>query len=97
MGIKNLNQFVKRECPGAIKTISFADLAGKVVVVDASIYMYQFLANQALLENMYTLITVFQLRGIVPVFVFDGKPPDEKRRILNRRRRLKHIAEMSYN
>ena len=97
MGIKHLNQFVKRECPGAIKPISFADLAGKVIVVDASIYMYQFLANQALLENMYTLITVFQLRGIVPVFVFDGKPPDEKRRILNRRRRLKHIAEMRYN
>ena len=67
MGIKHLNQFVKRECPGAIKPISFADLAGKVIVVDASIYMYQFLANQALLENMYTLITVFQLRGIVPV------------------------------
>ena len=97
MGIKHLNQFVKRECPGAIKTISFADMAGKVIVVDASIYMYQFLANQALLENMYTLITMFQLRGIVPVFVFDGKPPDEKRRILNRRRRLKHIAEMHYN
>jgi hypothetical protein len=57
MGIKHLNQFVKRECPGAIKTISFADLTGKVVVVDASIYMYQFLANQALLENMYTMIT----------------------------------------
>jgi hypothetical protein len=97
MGIKHLNQFVKRECPGAIKTISFADLTGKVVVVDASIYMYQFLANQALLENMYTMITMFQMHGIVPVFIFDGKPPDEKRNLLNKRQQLKRVAEMHYN
>jgi len=97
MGIKHLNQFVKRECPGAIKTISFADLTGKVVVVDASIYMYQFLANQALLENMYTMITMFQMHGIVPVFIFDGKPPDKKRNLLNKRQQLKRVAEMHYN
>jgi hypothetical protein len=97
MGIKHLNQFVKRECPGAIKTISFAELAGKVVVVDASIYMYQFLANQALLENMYTMIMMFKMHGIVPVFIFDGKPPDEKRNLLNKRQQLKRVAEMHYN
>jgi flap endonuclease-1 len=97
MGIKHLNQFVKRECPGAIKPISFAELAGKVVVVDASIYIYQFLANQALLENMYTMITLFQMHGIVPVFIFDGKPPDKKRNLLNKRQQLKRVAEMHYN
>ena len=97
MGIKHLNQFVRRECPGAIKTISFAELAGKVVVVDASIYIYQFLANQALLENMYTMIMLFQMHGIVPVFIFDGKPPDEKRNLLNKRQQSKRVAEMHYN
>lgn len=97
MGIKSLNQFVKRECPGAIKTVTFADLSGKTVVVDASIYMYRFAADQALLENMYSMITLFQMRGIVPVFIFDGKPPDEKRHILNQRNRLKRIAETHYN
>jgi flap endonuclease-1 len=97
MGIKHLNQFVRRECPGAIKTVAFADLAGKTVVVDASIYMYRFAADQALLENMYSMITMFQLRGIVPVFIFDGKPPVEKRGILNKRTRMKRIAETHYN
>ena len=97
MGIKCLNQFVKRECPGAIKTVTFADLSGKIVVVDASIYMYRFMADQALLENMYIMITLFQMRGIIPIFIFDGKPPDEKRHILNRRTRLKRIAETHYN
>ena len=97
MGIKRLNQFVRRECPGAIKTVAFADLAGKTVVVDASIYMYRFMADEALLENMYSMITMFQLRGIVPVFIFDGKPPIEKRGILNKRTRMKRIAETHYN
>jgi hypothetical protein len=97
MGIKCLNQFVKRECPGAIKTVSFDDLSGKIVVVDASIYMYRFMADQALLENMYSMITLFQMRGIVPIFIFDGKPPNEKRLLLNRRTRLKRIAETHYN
>ena len=97
MGIKHLNQFVKRECPGAIKTVSFAEMTGKVIVVDASIYMYRFAADEALLENMYSMIRMFQLNGIIPIFIFDGKPPDEKRNVLNKRQRLKRIAEMHYN
>jgi 5'-3' exonuclease len=97
MGIKNLNQFVRRECSDAIKNITLSTLSGKVVVVDASIFMYRFLADDALLENMYTMISLFKLHGIVPVFIFDGKPPDEKRNTLNRRRHLKHVAEMQYN
>ena len=97
MGIKHLNQFVSRECPGAIKTIPLTDLAGKVVVVDASIYLYRFAADEALLENMYSMVRMFQLSGIVPIFIFDGKPPDEKRSLLNKRQRLKRIAEMHYN
>ena len=97
MGIKHLNKFVRLECPGAINHIALAELSGKIVVVDASIYMYRFLAEQALLEHMYTMISLFQTHGIVPVFIFDGKPPDEKRNILNRRKYLKQVAETQYN
>ena len=97
MGIKHLNRFVKQECPDAIRNIAFAELAGKVVVVDASIYMYRFLADQALLENMYTMVSLLKMHGIVPVFIFDGKPPDEKRNLLNKRKHLKRAAEIKYN
>ena len=97
MGIKNLNQFLRKECSDAIKNISLADLSGKVVVVDASIFMYRFIADDALLENMYSMISFFQMHNIVAVFIFDGKPPDEKRKTLNKRKHLKHLAEMQYN
>lgn len=97
MGIKDLNRFVRQECPDAIRRIPISDLAGKVIVVDASIYMYRFLAAQALLENTYTMVSLLQMHGIVPIFIFDGKPPDEKRNILNKRQRLKRAAEIKYN
>ena len=97
MGIKDLNRFVREECPDAIRRITISDLAGKVIVVDASIYMYRFLADQALLENTYTMVSLLQMHGIVPIFIFDGKPPAEKRNLLNKRQRLKRAAEIKYN
>lgn len=97
MGIKNLNQFIRHECSDAIKTIALDALAGKVVVIDANIFMYRFVAEDALLENMFSMISFFQMHRIEPVFIFDGKPPEEKRKTLNKRTRLKRIAEMQYN
>lgn len=97
MGIKNLNQFIRKECSEAIKLMTLNELSGKVVVVDANIFMYRFLADCALLENMYSMISFFQMHNIVAVFVFDGKPPDEKRKTLNKRKHLKRVAEMQYN
>jgi 5'-3' exonuclease len=97
MGIKHLNQFIRKECSDAVKTMQLNELSGKTVVVDASIFMYRFIADGALLENMYSMMSFFQMHGIVALFVFDGKPPEEKRKTLNKRRRLKHIAEMQYN
>lgn len=48
MGIKNLNQFIRKECSDAIKTITLDALANKVVVIDANIFMYRFVAEDAL-------------------------------------------------
>ena len=97
MGIENLNQFIRKECSEAIKTITLDELANKVVVIDANIFMYRFVAEAALLENMYSMISMFQMHNIEAVFIFDGKPPEEKRKTLNKRTRLKRIAEMQYN
>jgi flap endonuclease-1 len=102
MGIKNLNQFIRHEClnagtANAVKTIHLNELSGKTVVVDASIFMYRFIADDALLENMYSMMSFFQMHNIVALFIFDGKPPEEKRKTINKRKRLKCIAEMHYN
>ena len=97
MGIKHLNQFLRKECSDAIRVMALNELSGRTVVVDASIFMYRFTADNALLENMYSMLSFFKMHDIVALFIFDGKPPEEKRKTLHKRSRLKRIAELQYN
>lgn len=75
MGIKNLNTFIRKTCNNSINKVTFWELKGKVIVVDASIYMYRFLAENSLIENMYQFVSSLLYYEIVPIFVFDGKSP----------------------
>jgi flap endonuclease-1 len=74
-----------------------SDLSGKKIAVDISIYLYKFVAENALLENMYLMLATFRYYGIVPVFIFDGKPPTEKKELLESRRQDKRDAENEFN
>ena len=98
MGIHNLNRFLLDKCTTeSISKKHMKILSGKTIVVDTSIYLYKFTANNLLIENMYLLITIFKYYNITPIFVFDGKPPDEKKQILKKRLIDKIIAEKKYN
>lgn len=97
MGIKNLNRFLKENCSKhAIRKVQLSQLAHKTVVIDTSIYMYRYISENALMENMYTLISLLLTNNIIPLFVFDGKPPPEKRELLRLRRVEKKKAEYKY-
>ena len=97
MGIKNLNKFLRTECGDSIKVISIAELSGKKIAVDISIYMYKYESTGSLIENMYIMLTVFRQYNIIPIFIFDGKPPTEKKALLQKRREDKKAAEKEYN
>lgn len=98
MGIRYLNGYLNRTCSRrSIRKIHLKDLTGKTIVVDTSIYMYKFLAQGALVENMYLLITTLQHFKINPVFIFDGKTPVEKIDTVKQRIEDKKIAEEEYN
>jgi flap endonuclease-1 len=97
MGIKHLNNFLRTECKDSIKVISIAELSGKKIAVDISIYMYKYESNEALIENMYIMLTVFRQHNIIPIFIFDGKPPTEKKALLQKRKEDKKEAEKEYN
>jgi flap endonuclease-1 len=71
-------------------------LANKKVVIDTSIYLYKFLGEDALIENMYKLVSIFHYYRITPIFIFDGKPPEEKRALLDQRYFEKREAEEKY-
>ena len=73
-----------------------SELCEKIIVVDTSIYLYKFLAEGALLENMYTMLSLFRYYKIIPIFVFDGRAPIEKNKLLENRNIEKIIAEKKY-
>ena len=97
MGIKFLNRFIQSQCHTSVKHIHLSELNNKKIVVDTSIYMYRFAADNTLLENFYLMISIFRKYNIIPLFVFDGKPPKEKQELLKKRRQDKQLAENKYN
>ena len=87
MGIPYLNRFILDKCPqNTVHKIHLSELAGKTLVVDTSIYLYKYVGAGALLEQMYLMISIMLHYNITPIFVFDGKPPQEKHDLLVQRR-----------
>ncbi|RMD45829.1 flap endonuclease-1 [Candidatus Pacearchaeota archaeon] len=91
------------------KEIEFDDLKGKTIAIDAFNILYQFLTTirqpdgTPLMDNrgnitshlsglFYRNISLLE-EGIFPVYVFDGKAPEMKKRELERRKKLKMEAE----
>ena len=93
MGIKYLNSYLKRTCKEVLPKITLWKLRGKKVVVDSSIYMYRFAAQEALIEGMYQLTMLLLDHRITPIYVFDGVPPPEKAELIERRRQERIHAE----
>lgn len=74
-----------------------ADLSGKRIAVDISIYLYKYEADDTLLESIYLMLAIFQKYNVIPIFIFDGKPPIEKRELLQKRKEDKVQAQDEYN
>jgi len=97
MGIKFLNQFLRDKCNNSIAKINIADLTNKKIAIDISIYLYKYEATDTLLENMYLMLSIFRYHKIIPVFIFDGKPPPEKNELLKKRQEDKAAAKNEFN
>ena len=96
MGIRMLNKFLQDKCKTCISSINLSELSGKKIAVDISIYLYKFLSENVLLENLYLMISIFREHNIIPVFVFDGKPPVEKNDTIEFRKKTKRNAREEY-
>ena len=96
MGIPKLNKLLMERCPNAIEKIHLETLINKKIAVDISIYLYKFLSDGDYMEHLYLFLSVFKYYCIVPIFVFDGKPPPEKKALLKRRYCEKQQAYNEY-
>lgn len=98
MGIRKLNAFLLSQCSNdSISRVSLFNLQGKTLVIDTSIYLYKFLSEDNLLDGFFNMISIFKTYLITPIFVFDGKPPEEKKDTLIERICRRKEAEQKYN
>ena len=97
MGIRSLASLIKQKSPNSIQTTALYSLSGKKVAVDTSIFLYKSLSNYRhngdYLRNkvgkivshivgiFYKTIQYLSV-GITPIYIFDGKPPIEKKEVL---------------
>jgi flap endonuclease-1 len=100
MGIKNLLKFLK-EYPNLVRNAEIEDYSNKKVAIDISILLYQVVISirntGADLTNSKGEITSHILglfnktitllkRNIIPIYVFDGCPPQLKNKVLSNRK-----------
>uniref|UniRef100_A0A674E494 Zgc:110269 n=1 Tax=Salmo trutta TaxID=8032 RepID=A0A674E494_SALTR len=91
MGITKLADLIRSDAPGAISYKEICDYTGKVIALDTSIVLNQFrtaVPNLQLLgplTGLFFRTLTFLEHDIKPLFVFDGKPPGEKRAVLEKR------------
>lgn len=107
MGIKNLFKIIKTESKDSIKKIDFKNIHMRRIAIDTSIVLYQYVvairSRGADLEtkdgrktsHIYGILSKaigLLEKGVLPIFVFDGKPPELKRGTLESRKEKRELA-----
>lgn len=110
MGIKNLFKLIKNESKDSIKSIDFKNIHMRRVAIDTSIVLYQYVvairSRGADLEttdgrktsHIYGILSKaigLIEKGVLPIFVFDGKPPELKKNVLDSRKKKRELAKQS--
>jgi flap endonuclease-1 len=112
MGIKGLTKTITKYSPDSITNENLYKLSGKKVAVDASLILYQQLLKSPkgkIFRNskgkitshitgvFYKIMNYISL-NIELIFIFDGKPPDNKQDCINQRKeKSKKAKEASLN
>jgi len=107
MGIKNLFKLINSEASQAVTNITFKDLKSCKVGIDTSIIIYQFVVairnrgsdlttkDGRMTSHIHGILSKalgYLEKGMLPVFVFDGKPPALKKYTLDNRKKIRNAA-----
>lgn len=89
MGIRGLNNLIKKYSPDAENVKDIKEYSGYIFGIDCSILLYKFKyaskAENSHLVGIVNRIKYYMSNGILPVFVFDGDPPEAKRNTIQKR------------
>ena len=100
MGVKGLTNVISHIAPEAMETTKITTLKGTRIAIDMSLVVYQcliscrFNANAfkdsegnttSHISGIFYRFTDYIAKGLIPIAVFDGKPPDEKKATIDSR------------
>lgn len=95
MGVRLLNTLIRTKYnKDNVKDISI--LENKIIAIDTNLYIYKYSVDNKLLETFYKLCKVIMQYKIIPIFVFDGDSPEEKKVELEIRKEKKKEAYTKY-
>lgn len=101
MGIKSFGKILKYKASRACTNRNIYHYKGKHVAIDSSILLYRFMwSSQSPYSHIFGFLekSIWYLEnGILPIYIFDGKPPDEKRFILDQRQNQRKKLESRIN
>ena len=87
MGIKGLSKFLKEHIPTSITTKKLDALSGQVIAIDTNYFMYKYtISTDDYIKKFASQYSHLVSNGIKPLYVFDGKPPCEKQKVLEKRK-----------
>jgi 5'-3' exonuclease len=68
----------------------------KIIGIDILLYIYKYIysASEEPLYNLFNMISKFLIAGIIPLFVFDGKPIKEKKTELKERKNKRNLIKI---
>jgi flap endonuclease-1 len=98
MGIRNLKVILNQKCKNAINVCKLDKYRGYTLGIDLSIFLYKYIYNNGdHIEGLTRLILRLLKNQITPLFVFDGKPPEEKNGTIQERKEKKEIMNIKKN
>lgn len=92
MGIKSFSKFLDEYAADAVRPINIQHMSGTTISVDVSLFMHKFSYQigstiSDCVQKFLAMHFRFTLHDIKAIYVFDGKPPAEKARVLIKRAR----------
>lgn len=89
MGIKGFPKIFKEY---SIEINGLEKYNGKHIAIDTSIFLYKFkyqASNSVFLKRFENQLRLFIKYCVTPIYIFDGKPPIEKKTTIEKRKKLK--------
>lgn len=89
MGIKKLNYMIKQYAGNSVTVRPLSDYKNTIMAIDCSIILYKYIylstGQFSYINGFINRTKCYLKHNIIPVYVFDGIPPEEKTITINKR------------